>query len=210
MTANMPGTDPIVHATVLRFAREGFDAPLRGIASDAGVSAALVMKRFGSKEGLREAADALVLEWIRAVKAENIEAVANGQLLTTLADNDAYAPMLVYVMHSVLDGGQLGREFVEDLIADAEQYTADGVERGLIRPSRDEKARVRYLVMSSVGAFLLSLLLRPTDDASDLPSVNRRLRDESMLPMLELFTEGLLTTPQVLDDYLRQKEDGSA
>lgn len=210
MTANMPGTDPIVHATVLRFAREGFDAPLRGIASDAGVSAALVMKRFGSKEGLREAADALVLEWIRAVKAENIEAVANGQLLTTLADNDAYAPMLVYVMHSVLDGGQLGREFVEDLIADAEQYTADGVERGLIRPSRDEKARVRYLVMSSVGAFLLSLLLRPADDASDLPSVNRRLRDESMLPMLELFTEGLLTTPQVLDDYLRQKEDGSA
>lgn len=210
MTASMPGTDPIVHATVLRFAREGFDAPLRGIAADAGVSAALVMKRFGSKEGLREEADALVLEWIRAVKAKNIEAVANGQLLTTLADNDAYAPMLVYVMHSVLDGGKLGREFVEDLIADAERYTADGVERGLIRPSRDEKARVRYLVMSSVGAFLLSLLLRPADDASDLPSVNRRLRDESMLPMLELFTEGLLTTPQVLDDYLSQKGDGSA
>lgn len=210
MSTSSPATDPIVHAAVLRFARDGFDAPLRGIAADAGVSAALVMKRFGSKDGLRKEADALVLEWIRAAKADNIEAASSGQLLTTLADNDAYAPMLVYVMHSVMEGGRVGRDFIEQLIADAERYTADGVERGLIRPSRDENARVRYLVMSSVGAFFLSLLLRPADDASDLAAVSRRLQEESTLPLLELFTEGLFTSPQVLDDYLRQKDEGSS
>lgn len=202
--------DPIVSAAVVRFARDGFSAPLRQVAADAGVSAALIMKRFESKDGLRAACDDHVLAWIRRVKAENMDAAADGHLLASLAATDEYAPLLVYVLHSVMDGGQLGRDFVEHMIDDAEKYTADAVERGIMRPSRDEKARVRYLVMSGLGTFLLSLLLRPVDDTSDLAAVSRRLQEETTLPMLELYTEGMLTSRTVLDEYLRHTAEDDA
>ncbi|MFT0138608.1 hypothetical protein ACEK07_17905, partial [Alcanivoracaceae bacterium MT1] len=101
-----------------------------------------------------------------------------------------------------LDGDAIGRDFVEGMIDDAERAASSAVERGELTPSRDERARARYLTLSSVGAFLLSLLLRPADDGGDLASVSRRLVDESSLPMLELYTEGFLTSRDALDDRL--------
>ncbi|WP_221585813.1 TetR/AcrR family transcriptional regulator [Microbacterium sp. G2-8] len=199
-----PDGDPIVRVAARRFSADGFDAPLRAIAAEAGVSAALLMKRFGSKDGLRAACDAHVLEWIRRAKHDNIDAVENGRFLTTLASSHEYEPLLVYVLRSVMDGGSLGRDFVEHMIADAEGYMADAVARGIARPSRDERARTRYLVMSSLGAFLLSLLLRsPEAGSSDIPALTDELMTESMLPLLEIYTEGVFTTSTMLDDYLR-------
>ncbi|MEZ5190886.1 MAG: TetR family transcriptional regulator [Schumannella sp.] len=202
--------DPLVHAAIMRFAREGFGAALRAIAEDAGVSPALLIKRFGSKAGLRETCDDVVLEAIRAIKHENISATATGQLLPTLTSSDEYAPLLGYALQSVLSGGPLGRAFIEHMIDDAHEYTADAVQRGLARPSRDEHARVRYLVLSGVGAFLLTMLLDPPEDTSDLPGLMRRLQSETGLPMIELFTEGLFTTRQMLDDYLLYVSDPPA
>jgi len=199
--------DPLVHAAIVRFAREGFQAPLRGIADDAGVSAALLIKRFGSKGGLRDACDEAVLEAIRVIKNENIRAAAAGQFVPWLAADDEYAPVLGYSLQSVLDGGPLGRAFVQHMIDDAADYTSDAVARGLARPSRDEQARVRYLVLSGLGAFLLTMLLDPSRDPSDLRALTRRIQDETALPILELFTEGLFTTRRMLDDYLLYVSD---
>ncbi|HWV78528.1 MAG TPA: TetR/AcrR family transcriptional regulator, partial [Isoptericola sp.] len=99
-------------------------------------------------------------------------------------------------------GGAVGREFTEHMIADAEVYTAEAVRDGVVRPSRDEAARVRYLVYSALGAMLLSVTLDPPQDAEDVTAAMRRFMDELYLPMLELFTEGFLTTRRMLDDYL--------
>ncbi|GGH41877.1 TetR/AcrR family transcriptional regulator [Microbacterium album] len=202
-----PPDDPIVAAGVSRFAREGFDAPLRAIAQDAGVSAALVIKRFGSKDGLRAACDAHVLDVIRRAKERNIAGATEGRLLGVLAESDVYAPIVAYAMKSVVAGGPLGREFVEQMIADAEGYLAVAEAQGIVRPSRDSAARARHLVMSAMGSFLLSLQLDPPADPGDLPAVSRRLQAESTLPMLELFTEGLFTTRRLLDDYLLYVSD---
>ena len=50
-------------AAIASFAERGFDGVgLRDIAQRAGVSAALIVHHFGSKEGLREACDAHVVE----------------------------------------------------------------------------------------------------------------------------------------------------
>ena len=204
---NVSDNDPIVHAAVMRFAVEGFDAPLREIGADAGVSAALIMKRFGSKQGLREATDAYVLEWIRTAKIEHIAEAANGQILPALAQYDEYAPLIIYVVHSILEGSDLGRDFVEQMIADAEEYMASSVEQGLIRPSRDEKARVRYMALSGLGSFLLTILLRPEGDDADLAAVSRRFVSEQMLPILEIYTEGAFTSSALLDDYLRGRDE---
>lgn len=50
-----PGRPSILRAARKAFAREPYDAvTLRGVAADAGVSAALIVKHFGSKEALFE------------------------------------------------------------------------------------------------------------------------------------------------------------
>lgn len=193
--------DPIISAAVDSFGRLGFGAPLRGIAADAGVSAALIIKRFGSKDALHTACDEFVREWIRVVKLENIEAAAQGQLLSTILDSDDLLPMFAYIMQSVLAGGDIGRQFVDGIVVDAEQYMHDAVEKGLAKPSRDERARARYLVTSSLGSLLLNMLM--DGETTDLGAAFRRMQRETAAPMIELYTEGVFTRGDILDSYLQ-------
>ncbi|WP_079576475.1 TetR/AcrR family transcriptional regulator [Krasilnikoviella flava] len=193
----------ILDVAMRRFARSGFGASVRSIASDAGVSPALVIHHFGSKDKLHAACDEHVLAWIRDVKRDSIGRVAGGgTLLQVLAGADQYAPLVGYVLRSLQAGGVVGREFTEHMIADAEEYISEAVRDGVVTPSRDEAARVRYLIYSSLGAMLLSVTLDPPHDPEDVTAAMRRFMDELYLPMLELFTEGFLTTRRMLDDYL--------
>ncbi|MFC8598648.1 TetR family transcriptional regulator [Isoptericola sp. NPDC057191] len=210
-----PGSDGstrarILDAAVLQFARFGFGAPVRAIAADAGVSAALVIHHFGSKDKLHAACDEYVLEWIAASKRENMGKATGGRLLEVLAQTDDLAPLVGYVLRSLQAGGAVGRSFVEHMVDDAEQYTAEAVADGIVKPSRDERARVRYLVYSSLGALLLSVTMDPPKDAHDINAAVRAFMDDLYLPMLELFTEGFLTTRRMLDDYLLYVPDPPA
>lgn len=223
--------DPLLRAAIARFSREGFRAPLRGIAEDAGVSAALLLKRFGSKEALREACDEVVREWIRRVKSENIGAAARGTLMLTLPAAQREASVLLgYIVHAVLDGGALGRHLLEEMVTDAEGYIAEAIEQGLVRPSRDERARARYLVQSGLGSLLISTLLAPPGEAGDpadpasadpgapadpadpgsagVLAALHRLEAETTLPALELYTEGFFTTSAVYEQYLAATANG--
>ena len=214
--------DPLLRAAIARFSREGFGAPLRAIAADAGVSAALLVKRYGSKEALREAADAAVLEWIRRVKSESNGSAARGTLMLTLPAAQREASVLLgYMVHAILDGGALGRHLLEQMVADAEGYIAEAVAQGLARPSRDEHARARYLVQSGLGSLLVSTLLGPSlsgapaaggadtaaqDTGRDILAMLQRLEEETTLPTLELYTEGFFTGPAVFEQYLAGRD----
>ena len=57
-------------AAVVRFGRDGFGVGVRAIAADAGVSAALVIHHFGSKDGLRAECDEHVLETVKREKSD--------------------------------------------------------------------------------------------------------------------------------------------
>ncbi|WP_166844574.1 TetR/AcrR family transcriptional regulator [Isoptericola sp. BMS4] len=189
-------------AAVRRFASVGFGASVRTIAADAGVSPALVIHHFGSKEKLHVACDEHVLAWIAEAKRANMGKAAGGQLLEVLAQADEMAPLVGYVLRSVQAGGAVGRSFVEHMVEDAVKYTSEAVEQGLARPSLDEEARVRYLVYSSLGSLLMAMTFDPPDDPQDTTAVMRRFMGDMYLPMLELFTQGFLTTRRMLDDYL--------
>jgi AcrR family transcriptional regulator len=201
-TTDTTTRERIRDAAVIRFARSGFGASVRTIAADAGVSPALVIHHFGSKDKLRSACDEHVLAWIVQAKRENMQRAASGQLLEVLARTDEFAPLVGYVLRSLQAGGPVGHAFVEHMIEDAEQYTTEAVDSGIVRPSRDEAARVRYLVLSSLGALMLSVTLDPPDDPEDVSATVRRFMAELYLPMLELFAEGFLTSRRMLDDYL--------
>lgn len=196
-------TDPLVDAAVSRFAHDGFAAPLRSIAQDAGVSAALLVKRYGSKEGLRMVCDEHVLRSIRRTKTESIHAAAEHRPLWALPTHDEHAVLTGYLLHSVLDGGAFGRTFVEHMIDDAEEYIADAISRGLVRPSRDERARARYMVQAGIGSLLVSMLLAPEPERADLGHMLRRLQEETALPSFELYTEGFFTDDTVLQNMGR-------
>ncbi|MEU0312753.1 TetR family transcriptional regulator [Nocardioides sp. NPDC006273] len=190
-------------AAVLRFARDGFSASIRTIATDAGVSPALVIHHFGSKDELHAECDAKVLDEIRATKNETIDELASGQsILHRFAAADEYAPMLAYVLRSLQDGGPVGRVFIEQMIEDAVGYTKHGVEAGLIKPSLDEPARARYLVLSALGMLMLELNLDPPKDPADLGGIVREFMTTSYFPMIELYTQGVFTTRRMLDDYM--------
>lgn len=189
-------------AAILRFGRDGFGTSLRTIASDVGVSAGLLIHHFGTKDNLREACDARILDEIGHAKRESLVTGDGGQFLAYLATAERYAPVFAYTMRSLQQGGPLARAFVDHMVDDAVDYLAEGVAGGVIVPSRDEAARARYLVMCSLGAGLLSVTLDPPTDPAELSAMMRRHFESVTLPALEVFTEGVLTTRRMLHEYL--------
>lgn len=199
--------DRIRDAAVLRFARSGFDASVRAVAADAGVSAALVIHHFGSKDALHRACDEHVLAWIVASKRHNMGRATGGQLLQVLAESDEYAPLLGYVMRSLQSGGDVARAFVQHMIDDARVYVREAVADGIAKPSVDEDARARYLTLSALGTLSLSLTLDPPDDPENFSATLRTFLAEQYLPMIEMFAQGFLTSRRMLDDYLLYLSD---
>lgn len=174
---------------------------MREISARAGVSPGLIRHHFGTKDALRAECDAEVLRRYRDLKVEGIR-MSPTETMAMLAELDDFAPMFVYILRSVRDGGEAGREFVEGMIAEAIDFSEDAVREGVIKPSRDPAARARYLVTSALGGLLVQLTLMPDLDLSDMPQAIHRLTESIMLPTLELFTEGVLVDRSVLDEYL--------
>src|ERR687885_426871 len=80
-------------AAIRRFGAEGFGAPVRAIAAEAGVSPGLVIHHFGSKDGLRAACDEHVLRLIREAETDAFSS-SPGAMLAQLAELDQYAPLV--------------------------------------------------------------------------------------------------------------------
>ncbi|SEE95947.1 TetR/AcrR family transcriptional regulator [Ruania alba] len=202
--APQPGSTPerILAAAVRRFGADGFGVGLREIGADAGVSAALVIRHYGSKDGLRRACDEHVLTEVRRVKMESVGATDTRSLLEQLAHIEEFAPLTGYVIASLIDGGELARDLIEHMIADAVDYMAEGERTGKIKPSRDPEARARYLTYSGLGGLLLQIRLAQVDGPRDPVAMLRTYMEKSMIPSLELYTEGIFTDSRILDAVL--------
>lgn len=196
-------------AAILRFAQDGLEAPLRAIATDAEVSAGLIMHHFGSRAGLRLACDEYVQEAIREQKAGVVASPgAPTALLAQLARLEEYAPLVGYVLRCLQSGGELTTRLVEGIVADTAAYLHDGVREGTISPSRDPQARARLLTDFSLGSLLLNL--PPGGDRLDLDELPRWFEDYAariMIPSLELFTNPLLTDSTLLDAFVDSRRD---
>lgn len=204
--ADLTARSRIRQAAVNRFAREGFGASVRSIADDAGVSAALVIHHFGSKETLRKECDDVLLAEIRSLKHDNVDKIADGgSLLEMLSSAEEWSLTLGYLLRSLQDGGPTGRAFIDHMIEDAIDYTKDAVDKGLAHPSVDEPARVRYLIYSALGALLLEVTFNPPKDPRDLGALVREFLRTSYKPMLELYSQGFFTTRRLLDEYLQHE-----
>ena len=198
---DLTGRARLRDAAIECFAAQGFDESLRAIAARAGVTAGLVRHHFGSKENLRAECDATVLDRYRRLKVDSLNAEPSA-LFSQLPASREGGILMVYILRSVRDGGPAGREFMENMVAEALEVSAESVARGLVVPSRDEEARVRHLVRQSVGGLIVQLGMHPDIALDDFQGVMEQFYAESMLPTLELYTEGLFADRTYLDQYL--------
>ena len=200
--ADLTGRARIRDAAIRRFGVDGFGASVRAIAMDAGVSPALVIHHFGSKDALRAACDEHVLRRIREGETEAFTASGPGDWLAQLAAMDDYAPLVGYLVQALLAGGDLAATLLERMTKDAEVYLADAVAAGRMRPSRDPARRAAFLVDVGMGAVLSFVRRHPPVDG-DYRAVLQAYAEANGLPALELYTEGLLTDSSMLDAYLQ-------
>ncbi|OFB39141.1 TetR family transcriptional regulator [Mycolicibacterium sp. (ex Dasyatis americana)] len=193
-------------AAIEQYGQHGFSVGLRSIAEAAGVSAALVIHHFGSKEGLRKACDAHVAEVVREAKTESIQSADPSTWMAQMAEIESYAPLMAYLVRSMQSGSELAKAFWRTMVDNAEEYLQEGVRTGVLKPSRDPRGRAKFMAMCSGGGFLLYLQMH--DDPTDLRRVLRDYGEDMMLPALELYTEGLMTDSTMYDTFLHQREQG--
>ncbi|MGC5614986.1 TetR family transcriptional regulator [Georgenia sp. Z1491] len=199
-------------AAIHRFAAHGLDASLRSIAADAGVSAGLILHHFGSRAGLREACDEHVLAQIRDFKSSVLRSNARAAaMLIPLAGIEGYTTLVGYVLRALQHGGELTDRFVNASVDNTSVYVQEAVDDGVVRPSRAPAARARALTVLSLGALLLQLPGRQEHwDLEELPAMLRAYADTMTLPLLELYTEPLLTSPDLLAAYLATPDGARA
>jgi AcrR family transcriptional regulator len=193
-------------AAIDQWGQHGFNVGLRTVADAAGVSAALVIHHFGSKEGLRKACDDHVAELVRESKTESMRTADPADWLAQVAEIEGYAPMMAYLVRSMQSGSDLAKSFWQRMIDNAEQYIEEGVAAGILKPSRDPKARAKYLSMINGGGFLLYLQMH--ENPTDVRAVLRDYGEDMMLPALEMFTNGLMADSTMYDAFLAAHEQG--
>ncbi|MYR06599.1 TetR family transcriptional regulator [Gordonia sp. SID5947] len=193
------------------FARDGFSATVRAIAEAAGVSPGLVIHHFGSKEKLRTECDAHVLRRTREVNEASLEtrpgASAFAGMVAKMESIDEDGPRIVYLIRSLQAGGDMARELLDHLADDAEETFRGGVAAGTIRPSRDEKARARYMVAQSMGALLVDVVMHPPDDWSDAGAILRSYVDRVVVPATEMAVHGVMADESLLDAVVAYREE---
>jgi AcrR family transcriptional regulator len=193
-------------AAIEQYGQHGFDVGLRTIAKSAGVSAALVIHHFGSKEGLRRACDEFVAESVRTSKSESLQNADPAAWFAQLAEIESFAPMMAYLVRSLQTGGDLAKSLWSNMIENAEQYIGEGVQAGTIKPSPDPKARAKYLAITGGGGFLLYLQMH--DTPTDLRAVLHDYAQDMVLPALEVYSQGLMTDSTMYDAFIAQRAQG--
>jgi TetR/AcrR family transcriptional regulator, regulator of cefoperazone and chloramphenicol sensitivity len=193
-------------AAMLRFARDGFGTPLRAIATDADVSAALVIHHFGTKDGLRAACDAHVLDTVGDELAHTLRHATPEQTVARAAGADDLAPIVAYLVRSLLAGGELAARLVDGLVEASTQYLRDGIEDGTVRAGTDPAAMARVLVAVDLGLLLVAQV-RASAGAGPAPTRDPVAAMAAMTTdvraVIELYTHGVFADSSFLDAYDR-------
>lgn len=194
-TDDRDGMARIRDAAIELFGAKGVaGTSLKSVAARADVSQGLVIHHFGSKAGLHRACDEHVAHLIRTNKETVVASGPQMNPLAALQMMQESRPLLRYLVRTLSEGGEHVAQLVDEMVADAEGYMAEGERAGSIKPSAFPRERVVVLVLWSLGALVLHeqlhrLLgvdfLAPDSDPQDLAPYFR--------PVMELYSQGLLT-----------------
>ena len=194
----------IIRDEALRlFAARGPDAvTVRQIAAAAGVSPALVVHHFGSKEGLREVVDEHVLGLFEAMLGEMTadgapdlyDPAASGSLAEAMvAHLPPGSPVPAYLRRLLLADGDAGRRLFRRMYEISTILVSALVQAGLAAPGADPAVRVAFLMANDLAVFLLR------EHLADVLGVDP-LSEEGMArwarEMLAIYATGLPAGPE--------------
>jgi len=199
-------------SAIVYFGRHGFQsATVRAIAADAGVSPALVIHHFGSKEALREACDGYVTDCIDELASHASTHLEPRDLLDLMSRTPQLTPLVPYMIQAMTEGGEFAARLWERLVRDTEAYLRAAGAAGVVRPTADERSRAEMLTTFKMGMYLLARYMVPPRVDGDPSQIDiRAIAEKFTVPSLELFTYGMFTTSDYLDafvQYQRQRSD---
>jgi AcrR family transcriptional regulator len=156
----------IIRDEALRlFAERGADGvTVRQIAAAAHVSPSLILRHFGSKDGLREEVDRHVLRVFEAMLAETTAAdapalfdpAATGSLVEMLVRHlPASSPIPSYLRRLLLEPGKAGRQLFRRIFAAGQAAIKALVAAGLAAPGADPVVRAAFLTANDLAMLLL-------------------------------------------------------
>lgn len=198
-----PGNDDLTAAARIRdaavrlFGERGYErTSVRDIATEAGVSPALVIHHFGSKVGLRDECDRWMLAQLSAKRADALTAQPRETIAHWLADPEQFRPLIDYLAVMLTDDGEHGRSLFDLLLGETRAMLDAGVADGSMHPTADPEARALLLTLHGIAPIILRAHLERSLGGDILSSaVLARLA----LPSLELYTDGLYSDTTLLD-----------
>lgn len=199
-------------SAIVYFGRHGFQsATVRAIAADAGVSPALVIHHFGSKDGLREACDGYTGDCIDDLTQHASTHLGAGDLMDLMSRTPQLSPLVPYIIQTITEGGEFATRLWNLVVQDTETYLRAAVDAGKVRPTADERARAEVLSTLKLGMFLLARHLVPPSSGdgpteTDIVAISRKFT----VPTLELFTHGMFTTSEYLDAFVEHQRVAGA
>jgi AcrR family transcriptional regulator len=139
-----------------RFPIDGFGATtIRAIAANAGVSPALVVHHFGSKEGLREACDHFVVARFRETKLAAMEegnVFDPGFAATAL---QMAQPLLRYFGWALSRNHPAAGDLFDEMVREGLEVTRIAVEKGMIHDSPDLERRTAVQMALNLGMLVM-------------------------------------------------------
>lgn len=149
MRSDLTAAARIRDAAIDIFGRQGFEAAsLREIAREAGVSPALVVHHYGSKEKLREHCDDyLMSEGLRIKLDLDLDDAA--QVSDVIRAYPPYHPWMRYISRIILDGGASGAALWDRFQAESE--TALETQSHMIKVREGIDPAVANTVATAVG-----------------------------------------------------------
>lgn len=152
----------IIRDEALRlFAEHGTAAvTVRQIAAAAKVSPALVMRHYGSKEGLHEAVDTCVLQTVATLLVDITQAHGAPEESTSLTDAllqtlPTDSPIPRYLARLFVEGGETARALFRRLLDVSEAALDAMVDAGMASPGQDKRTRAAFLGVNDLAVLLL-------------------------------------------------------
>lgn len=193
----------IRNAALRLFAKHGPDAvTVREIAGQAGVSPALVLHHFGSKDGLRAEVDRYAAQAFDAIfqampADELVELLAGGAKGGSLAEAFARgfppgSPLPAYLGRLLLTNDPAGAALFGRWYATTRRLLDVMVEAGAARPSEDPEVRAAFFLVNDLALILLRTQIAMAIGTDPLTSegMDRWAREASLV-----YAEGAFRAP---------------
>lgn len=184
-------------AAIARFGAHGYErTTVRDIAGDAGVSPALVIHHYGSKEGLRQACDDWLVTRLIGEKSRSSAPELAATMREWLDDPERFRAYIDYFATMLADGTEGGNRLFDRLVRDTAAMLEAGVDDGSMNPSSDPEMRALLITIQGLAPLLLrdQLARAMGTPLASAAAIRRMTR-----PSLELYTFGLYADTRVLE-----------